>query len=147
MSLFLDFRETCLLTGSHLTILPKLGVYFSFLILIIAENVSFLAKIGFEIKKSNFFFNKNNLNYFDLLSHINDARVLVEYSAVRYWAIRGQSWKFLRSTFEIIVRLYQIDHNFLRLCPVVEFITLSRSHHVTNCITRILISSDVSIDM
>ena len=83
-----DFRETRLLTGSQPTISPNLGVYFSFLILIIAENVSFLAKIGFEIKKSNFFFNKNNLNYFDLLSHINDARVLVKYSAVRYWSIK-----------------------------------------------------------
>ena len=51
-----DFRETRLLTGSHPTILPNLGVYFSFLILIIAENASFLAKTGFEIKKSKFFF-------------------------------------------------------------------------------------------
>ena len=59
-----DFRETRLLTGSQPTISPNLGVYFSFLILIIAENASFLAKTWFEIKKSKkFFFKKNNLNY------------------------------------------------------------------------------------
>ena len=51
-----DFRETRLLTGSQPTISPNLGVYFSFLILIIVENASFLAKTGFEIKKSKFFF-------------------------------------------------------------------------------------------
>ena len=75
-----DFCVTRLLTGSHPTILYNLGVNFSFLILIIAKNSSFLAKIDFKKKSKIFFSIKITLimgwgNNFDLLAHINDARV------------------------------------------------------------------------